>query len=200
MSKYLNQLTGKTIKRVVKDSSEPKTVYGLEFTDGSVAWILCDPEGNGPGHLEIEVPNSADSAAVPPPATPPATPDLAKLNRKSLTHTVLRDGGKIYTISSPLCQRIVERLRQQHPACEVLHNGQWDKLDQLQGVPKEPDKSTDYNKLSKTNTVIRIGEKVSTIKQSLNPQVFQWIQSNCPTAEIWFNNGWRTQAAVQGVM
>jgi hypothetical protein len=29
-------------------------IWGLKFDDGTMAFILCDPEGNGPGHLEIQ--------------------------------------------------------------------------------------------------------------------------------------------------
>lgn len=55
--KEYKQLTGKTVKRVVTSDmsgGDSDAVYGLEFTDGTVAWILCDPEGNGPGFLSIE--------------------------------------------------------------------------------------------------------------------------------------------------
>lgn len=52
MAEY-SQLKGKTIKRIVVDNSDHENVYGLLFTDGTIAWILCDPEGNGPGFLEI---------------------------------------------------------------------------------------------------------------------------------------------------
>lgn len=26
----------------------------LKFSNGYVAWIMCDEEGNGPGHLDIQ--------------------------------------------------------------------------------------------------------------------------------------------------
>jgi hypothetical protein len=57
---HLNQLRGKTVKEVIVDPSHDLgPVYGLTFTDGTDAWILCDPEGNGPGHLDIVKPQSS---------------------------------------------------------------------------------------------------------------------------------------------
>lgn len=50
MIDYLRQLIGKTVTKVAWDGDE---VYGLEFSDGTLAWIMQDPEGNGPGHLDI---------------------------------------------------------------------------------------------------------------------------------------------------
>ena len=57
--RYIKQLIGKTITHIVKDA-HPDTLrefgepyYGLGFSDGTEAWILCDPEGNGPGFLDI---------------------------------------------------------------------------------------------------------------------------------------------------
>lgn len=53
--KEYSKLIGKTVKNILIDHSDPTIgqVYGIEFTDGTMAWILCDPEGNGPGFLEI---------------------------------------------------------------------------------------------------------------------------------------------------
>ena len=51
---HYGQLTGKIVKAVVKSSHDSNAFYGLLFTDGSVAWIQRDEEGNGPGFLEIE--------------------------------------------------------------------------------------------------------------------------------------------------
>ena len=55
------RLVGGTIQKVLKvDSSKlfPDGSYGLEvrMPDGKAfhVWVDCDPEGNGPGHLEIE--------------------------------------------------------------------------------------------------------------------------------------------------
>lgn len=49
------RLLGKTITRIVKDTADQDigTVYGFELDSGETIWILCDPEGNGPGFLEI---------------------------------------------------------------------------------------------------------------------------------------------------
>lgn len=53
--KHLGQLRGSLCVDIVKD--EDADWYGLVFRakDGSLrtAWILCDPEGNGGGHLDI---------------------------------------------------------------------------------------------------------------------------------------------------
>ncbi len=48
--KYYKQLTGKTVVDVVFNGADE---FGIKFQDGTVAWILCDWEGNGPGHLQI---------------------------------------------------------------------------------------------------------------------------------------------------
>lgn len=59
--KEYSKLIGKRVKGLVKSPPEMgmKECYGLEFTDGTVAWIMCDPEGNGPGFLAIEKPEAA---------------------------------------------------------------------------------------------------------------------------------------------
>jgi hypothetical protein len=47
-------LAGKTIQHIQLTSDGPggfKPV--IVFTDGTVAFVMCDPEGNGPGHLDI---------------------------------------------------------------------------------------------------------------------------------------------------
>jgi len=53
---YYGKLTGKKVHKVVHADPEggDKQCYGLQFTDGTIAWIMCDPEGNGPGHLDIQ--------------------------------------------------------------------------------------------------------------------------------------------------
>lgn len=57
MDNYYNQLVGKTITKVIieqgseEEFGEP--VYGFILNDGSIFWLLRDPEGNGPGFLEI---------------------------------------------------------------------------------------------------------------------------------------------------
>lgn len=54
---YLSVLLGKRAVRVaVSPDDDIGDIYGIEFDDGTVAWILCDPEGNGPGHLDIQKP------------------------------------------------------------------------------------------------------------------------------------------------
>jgi hypothetical protein len=53
---HYGQLVGKEVSGVVEDASGEFPCYGLQFTDGSIAWILADPEGNGPGFLEIPPP------------------------------------------------------------------------------------------------------------------------------------------------
>jgi hypothetical protein len=49
-------LVGKKVKRLVRDGGSQYTdeMMGLEFEDGTTVWVMCDPEGNGPGHLGIE--------------------------------------------------------------------------------------------------------------------------------------------------
>jgi hypothetical protein len=51
---HYSKLVGKTVAKVVKNkTSGSDSFYGLMFTDGTIAWISCDPEGNGPGFLDI---------------------------------------------------------------------------------------------------------------------------------------------------
>ena len=61
---YFSSLEGKTIKRVTTlgkadledfawDWVSPEETTALIFTDGTVAVLLQDPEGNGPGWLEL---------------------------------------------------------------------------------------------------------------------------------------------------
>jgi hypothetical protein len=56
MGRYLGQLVGKTVTSLATDGEQDDsdTTWGLVFSDGTIAWISCDPEGNGPGHLDIE--------------------------------------------------------------------------------------------------------------------------------------------------
>lgn len=52
--KEYNKLVGHKIVEIIPDYSEsPECYYGLLLDNGDVAWILCDPEGNGPGFLDI---------------------------------------------------------------------------------------------------------------------------------------------------
>ena len=57
---YFGQLQGWIIKGITVDPSDPSIgpVWGLRLAhpdrpERKIAWILCDPEGNGPGHLDI---------------------------------------------------------------------------------------------------------------------------------------------------
>lgn len=60
---YASSLVGKTVKRVRSlDDVEMKELYWfassnptavIEFTDGTYAIVMADPEGNGTGFLEI---------------------------------------------------------------------------------------------------------------------------------------------------
>jgi len=58
MAKHLHQLKGRGVQGVVRDNSSEtleafgQPLYGLAFED-KIAWVLADPEGNGPGFLEI---------------------------------------------------------------------------------------------------------------------------------------------------
>ena len=60
-------LVGKTVRAVCvskPDLSDEfgsrENEYGLLFTDGTAAWIMCDPEGNGPGFLDIQPPTTEE--------------------------------------------------------------------------------------------------------------------------------------------
>lgn len=55
MREHLGQLVGRKVTGLIKDPSDVQgPIWGLRFDDGTLAFILCDPEGNGPGHLDIE--------------------------------------------------------------------------------------------------------------------------------------------------
>lgn len=55
MREYLKPLVGRRVSGLVYDpSSDTGTIWGLRFEGGIEAFILCDAEGNGPGHLEIQ--------------------------------------------------------------------------------------------------------------------------------------------------
>lgn len=53
--KHYFQLVGNRVCGLVHDTRDPET-WGLRMSDGSIAWILCDEEGNGPGFLDIQKP------------------------------------------------------------------------------------------------------------------------------------------------
>jgi len=48
--KAMQPLVGKRISGLIKDKSGH---FGFELEDKTTVWILCDPEGNGPGFAEI---------------------------------------------------------------------------------------------------------------------------------------------------
>jgi hypothetical protein len=55
------KLVGKTVHRIVVATPAPMSLgygeepeWGLLFTDGTVAWVDRDAEGNGPGWLTIQ--------------------------------------------------------------------------------------------------------------------------------------------------
>ena len=54
---HYGQLVGKEVKAIVfekfEGSSNRPPIPVIEFTDGTSAAVMQDPEGNGPGHLEI---------------------------------------------------------------------------------------------------------------------------------------------------
>lgn len=62
MKNYASELIGKTIENVrdlTQAEHDELMWYGttkatcvIEFTDGTMALVMADPEGNGPGHLE----------------------------------------------------------------------------------------------------------------------------------------------------
>jgi hypothetical protein len=58
MDEYYAKLVGKRITGIVKDVGEGPysigTIYGLQLSNGEIAWVLRDEEGNGPGFLSIE--------------------------------------------------------------------------------------------------------------------------------------------------
>lgn len=52
---HYNQLKGLTVVDVVQDGNKGNDqCWGLQMSNGKIAWIMCDPEGNGPGFLSIE--------------------------------------------------------------------------------------------------------------------------------------------------
>jgi len=56
---HYKKLVGHKVTSVVIDDTKAtvaefgQPVYGLQFDDGKVAWIMSDPEGNAPGFLDI---------------------------------------------------------------------------------------------------------------------------------------------------
>ena len=59
-NRLASAMAGKKVVRILVDSS-PETVrdfgeplFGFEMSNGIRIWVLCDPEGNGPGFLSVE--------------------------------------------------------------------------------------------------------------------------------------------------
>lgn len=50
---HYGKLVGKTIQGIRFENFEDAPLPVLIFTDGTSASVMCDPEGNGPGHLDI---------------------------------------------------------------------------------------------------------------------------------------------------
>lgn len=51
--KHYGTLVGKTIMEIRFEDFEDAPLPVLVFTDGTCASVMCDPEGNGPGFLDI---------------------------------------------------------------------------------------------------------------------------------------------------
>ncbi len=63
--KEYSQLVGAKVTAVVRDAGKDGDMdecFGLQFSNGKIAWIMCDPEGNGPGFLDIQDDLDAPSA------------------------------------------------------------------------------------------------------------------------------------------
>ena len=66
MVEHLSRLVGKKIIGLAVTDEVPNydTLYGLRLSGGLIAWIQCDPEGNGPGFLSIEQDAQAEREPV----------------------------------------------------------------------------------------------------------------------------------------
>lgn len=53
--RQLLPLVGRRIVGTCVDEDDP-AFFGFRLDDGTSVWPWCDPEGNGPGHLNIEGP------------------------------------------------------------------------------------------------------------------------------------------------
>lgn len=53
-AKHYYELIGKTVSHVQIEEMDGAPCAVLVLTDGTVATVLCDPEGNGPGFLDIQ--------------------------------------------------------------------------------------------------------------------------------------------------
>lgn len=54
--KHLSPLLGRKITGLIEDNSDKTTdpFPGFRLDNGTLVFVSCDPEGNGPGHLMIE--------------------------------------------------------------------------------------------------------------------------------------------------
>jgi hypothetical protein len=55
MQRHLAPLVGRKIVGLLEDEDD-ETRVGFQLDNGMHVWVLQDPEGNGPGFLEIEKP------------------------------------------------------------------------------------------------------------------------------------------------
>jgi hypothetical protein len=46
----LRPLVGKRVRNLIKDEAGN---FGFEMEESTAVWIMCDPEGNGPGFAEV---------------------------------------------------------------------------------------------------------------------------------------------------
>lgn len=52
-AEHYKGLIGKTIKEIIFQEMDGQALPILVFTDKTNAAVMCDPEGNGPGHLDL---------------------------------------------------------------------------------------------------------------------------------------------------
>lgn len=54
--RHYGMLVGRTIVGLVEDPypNEDRADIGFKLDNGKVVWIMCDPECNGPGFLDIQ--------------------------------------------------------------------------------------------------------------------------------------------------
>jgi len=53
MLQHMEKLVGQRITGLLKDAEKDPEFVGFQTANYEV-WVLCDPEGNGPGFLDIE--------------------------------------------------------------------------------------------------------------------------------------------------
>ena len=57
LEKHLAPLINKKVTGIVVEAGSEEEfgqpIYGLKFSGGTIVFVLADPEGNGPGHLDI---------------------------------------------------------------------------------------------------------------------------------------------------